>query len=197
MQLEKVTPDGLGKCSDDEVKNVLKSCFALTVHAIQAAAIAVRELDRRGVDFSDVQVWMIGYIRAVGAGNLSASALMRFAGKRSLLNRIVTLPIQEQERLASGEPVDICISKNDSAKIDPLEMSAEQISLVFPLGKRRSVSEQRAIMLTRDVEKPTPKTRVTIELSEDEYEIISAKAVASGESVSVALVREIRKKKIV
>lgn len=199
MQLEKITKADLTKISDDELKTCLRECLGLSVQAIIAAAHLVKEADRRRLALDDVQVWMMGYIRRVACGSLAASALVRFIEDEKLLNDIATLPFAEQERLGAGGFVKVYLdkdNKSDDEMMAPLDMPRPLQKRVFAPGRIRSQAEQRALALVEAKETPI-RTAITIHLSEDEYEVLSAKAVARGESVQTCVLGELRRKKII
>lgn len=189
-------PEDFMNLPDDELIAVLKRCFQMTVEAFMIMASAVKEIDRRGLVVTGDAAWLIGYLRQIANGALIAGVVLRFMAKPMLLNRIATLAIVDQDRLAAGEMVEICIGK-DHAKINPLEMSVEQINLVFPAGRIRAVEEQRVLLLSRSATQKPVRTTVTIEFNEDEMESLAAKAVVRGETIREFLSREVRKKKIV
>jgi hypothetical protein len=187
----------LSKETDQELLEGLRRSLGLFAEALIDAARRVAECDRRGISLESVRIDFLAYLRQIAAGSLSAAALVHFIDKKNVLTRIAQLSIVEQERLAGGEKLPVCLGREDHVMIDPLEMSAAQLALVFGAGRLRSVEEQRASVLASEPRAVPVRTAITIHLSEDEYEVISAKAVASGESVPTCLVRECRKKKII
>lgn len=125
---------------------------ALTVTAESVAYLAAvwRELEGRGEDLSDLRTGLGSYLPLIAAGQLDPEAVVRFAGQRTLLRSVATLPIAEQRRLARGGPIRI-LTIDPSGEFATRELPATQLTasmarLVFDEGRLRTADEQRAIL---------------------------------------------------
>lgn len=129
----------------ESLKERLSGLLARTASDLVEMASIVSELDRRGEDLSGLRIGLTGYLRRIAAGTLAPEAVVRFASAPRLLDAVSTLPLTEQQRLASGEPVELAVWHGDtvdSRRFDPLSLTTLQQRQVFGDGRIRSVEDQ-------------------------------------------------------
>lgn len=107
------------------------------------------ELERRGEDLSPLRRGLNVYLPLIGAGRVDARAVVKFAGAPSLLRAVSLLPIEEQVRLAKDGTVPLVAEDGRPSSVEPLSLTAPQISQVFGTGQIRSCAEQKEIVARR------------------------------------------------
>lgn len=145
----------LAKIPTEQLQEELRRTLEVTVESLVRTAAIVRELEHRGIDLSELRIGLAGYLRQIAHGRLSAKAVVRFAERPLLLRAVSDLPLEEQERLADGEPVKLAVfgdhGQVDHRMVDPLDLSADQIRLIFGGPVIRSVSQQVPLLEDRRV----------------------------------------------
>lgn len=72
--------------------------------------------------------------------------IVRYPGRLTLVNRLGTLPITDQEEIVNGGGVKLLVYAPDGSRshlvVDPCEMSADQIKQAFASDHVRTESEQ-------------------------------------------------------
>ncbi|OWY39355.1 hypothetical protein CEK28_08525 [Xenophilus sp. AP218F] len=159
------TPAELNNLSSQMLREELAKSIELSARHLMRLAAIWMELERRGEDLSDLRVGLAAYLPHIAAGQLSADAVLRFAGQRTLLNMVATLPIDEQQRLARGGAVKL-LTQNPDGDIVEIDtpahaLTAAQVRQVFDQGKIRTPAEQRP-RLQLHAAKPKPKAREAI-----------------------------------
>ncbi|WP_145964413.1 hypothetical protein [Chromobacterium phragmitis] len=141
------TPAELNNLSTQMLREELARSVELTARHLMRLATIWAELERRGEDLSDLRVGLAAFLPQIAARQLSADAVIRFAGQKLLLNAVATLPLPEQERLARGGSVQLLSydGHGETVVVDvPAHaLSTQQVRQVFDLGKVRSIDEQR------------------------------------------------------
>lgn len=135
--------------SVDELLNKLKSGIERTVEIVREMAGVVRELESRGVDLEELKLFGINHLRRVAYGQSLPEVFVRFQGAPMLLQRISSLPIPDQKRLAEGGTVTVLHDVNgnvDHREMDPLQLSRDEIVRVFGPGEIRPLAQQRSAL---------------------------------------------------
>jgi hypothetical protein len=120
-----------------ELREELVRQMSFTAAHLVRLATIVAELERRGEDLSDLRIGMMRYLRLIALGQLVPEVVIRFADSPLLLNKILTLPLSDQARLAQGEPVKMIVyrdGKLDHLMVDPLKLVSDQVRMVFGPG---------------------------------------------------------------
>ncbi|WP_406850120.1 hypothetical protein [Chromobacterium phragmitis] len=156
------TPAELSNLSTQMLREELARSVELTARHLMRLATIWAELERRGEDLSDLRIGLATFLPQIAARQLSADAVIRFAGQKLLLNAVATLPLPEQERLARGGSVKLLSydGHGEAVAVDvPAHaLSAQQIRQVFDLGKMRTIDEQRP----RLIRPPAPRKNADI-----------------------------------
>lgn len=149
--------------------------------------IAIVEMERRKFDVSDLVKYIPKYYARIASGQVSAKAWLRFGEYPLLMDRISTLPISQQESLGDGERIQVVQTRSDgydprnNKRMDPLELTPDQIRRVFTEGKIRDLNSQAAWIETESSREPKEsKMRLVIDLEEDLDEKLSQLASQVG-----------------
>lgn len=158
-------PLDLQEVDTPTLRGELSRALTLTAQGITYLAAVWAELERRGEDLSDLRSGLASYLPAIAAGTLAAEAVVQFAGQRNLLKRISALALDEQVRIAHGEPLPVIITDDSgdfTEKLLPARaLTARQVLAVFDdHGRVRSPIEQRQIYSSAKPRGPRPR-RVT------------------------------------
>jgi hypothetical protein len=161
-----VTRDDLQSLSTADLRRELSAALELTAQTLRRLAAIVRILEDRGEDLSDLRLGFLGYVRQVAHGQVAPEVVVRFAESPLLIRRVAALPMPDQVRLASGEPVDLVVigpnGRPDTRRVDPLNLGRDQIVQVFSPTGIRDISEQILIVESRSQKPPKAKTGKTI-----------------------------------
>jgi len=128
----------------------LSRALTITAHGLAYLAAVWAELERRGEDLSDLRSGLAVYLPAIAAGRLAPEAVVQFAGQSTLLRRVMSLPVDEQRRLAAGEPLPVVVATPDGELVErrlpARALAARQIAQVFDdYGRVRTPIEQRQV----------------------------------------------------
>lgn len=166
MDAERLRLAGL---SVDDLKRDLADSLGLTVNSLIRASLAVQELERRGVDLTELKLTLLPTLRLIGGGQLAPEAAVRFIGRPQLMGLVSRLPIADQRKLGDGESVPMAVRGEDGAithrLIDPLHLHRDQIHQVFGPDRLRPIEEQIVIVEGRRAASPanpTPVVRSTL-----------------------------------
>lgn len=107
----------LSQHSTESLREALAHTIEVSALHIVRMALIWKELDRRGVDLSDLRRGLFEYLPAIAAGRLDAHLVVRLAGKPSLLRRVQQLPLQQQRALADRGTVAITRPALDGSEI--------------------------------------------------------------------------------
>lgn len=125
-------------------------------HLLRLAAIWA-ELERRGEDLRELRTGLAVYLPQIAAGTVDAELVVRFAGQRTILNRVAALSITEQRRLLEGAtlPVVERLSTGLQVRDVPLRLLTNaQARVALDDGRIRGEAEQRALLLGAHTKAP-------------------------------------------
>jgi hypothetical protein len=114
-------------------------------------ANALRHLIGMGEDISDLMsIPITATIKKVADGRLAVEAAVVFYAKRSLVEKVATLSLPDQKRLASGAPLPVAFRAKDGSidqlMVEPKKMSQAELNRVIVNGEILPLEEQ----LSRD-----------------------------------------------
>jgi hypothetical protein len=134
----------------EQLEQGLADRIGFTARGLLEAAYYVREMEERGRDLSGLKNALVPYLLKIAYGQLLPEVVVRFAGKPSLIAAVGSLPIPEQRRLASGEPVRLFVWGPDGRltdrMADPLALTPRQVRQVFASDHLREKNEQALIL---------------------------------------------------
>lgn len=163
MNLIKRIDDVYGELNSlptDEVRNRLRGALSLAAESIRVTAAAIRILEERGEDLSELKLAAIEWFRKVAYGQLLPETFSEFRDNRRLFLAVADLPTPDQQRILSGHSLPVlCITNGavSERQVAPREMQPDEIRQVFAKGKIRSLAEQRGWLESK--RKNVPVTR--------------------------------------
>lgn len=147
---------------DAALQQELIDGLRLTAASLMRLACIVRILEERGKDLSDLRIGLLSYLRKIAYGQVLAEVVVRFAEHPDLMRRVSQLPIPDQERLASGEPIQLAVWRvgggTDHRMVDPLSLTKKQIGQVFGPARLRPLHEQ---IVRMEAKRPAPPREPT------------------------------------
>lgn len=145
-----LTPPELGSMSTQQLRTRLAQSLTLSARHLSYLAVIWAELERRGEDLSDLRTGLAAYLPLIAAGTLDAEAVVRFAGRPSVLRALAALPREQQSALTRGEPVHVltvnAVGEYESTDMPAHLLTPAQARMVFGDAGLRPVTEQRAML---------------------------------------------------
>lgn len=147
--------ESIRKMPTDQLKRELADALKISADALVYMAAIWKELEGRGVDLSDLRTGLATYLPAIAAGRLDPQAVVYFAGKRTVLSALASLPIEDQRRLADGGSVPFVRLLPSGEAITeqkgPLKIKSVDLYQVFDsrVGRIKSEAEQEALLRKR------------------------------------------------
>ena len=194
------TPYELNGMTTAQLRNELARSIAMSAkHLVYLAGIWA-ELEKRGEDLSELRTGLAAYLPQIAAGQLDASAVIRFAGQPTVLRSISSLPPARQKALATGEPVRVltvnAAGEYESAEMPAYAMTAGQAKLVFDGSKMRDPEEQRATLESARLTakrraRPSPKRRVRYDEKADVIRLGTVSAYVGEVIAAIAKIEKI------
>lgn len=184
----------LGNLSTQALRAELAQSIMMTARHLAYLAMIWRELENRGEDLSELRVGLAIYLPQIAAGQLEAETVIRFAGRPLILRSVATLSLDQQRRLAAGEPLPVLTigasGEYEHTTLPAQTLTAAQARMVFEQGRIRTIDEQRAVLESRRVASrrrhaASPDGRVQYDPKADTVKI--GRAVAKLSEVLVAV----------
>lgn len=158
-----IRPEDMERFDTPALKAELAKALTMSAKHLAYLGMIWSELERRGEDLSDLRSGLAVYLPLIGAGQLDPDVVVKFAGQKTLLRAISSLPIREQQRIAQGGTIQIlgfdpegrCVSR----QLPVQALTAAQVRQAFGDGRIRGPEEQRVLLestYTVAVLKPKP-----------------------------------------
>lgn len=149
----------------------LAAALGHTARQLVRLAAIWAELESRGEDLSALRTGIGTYLPGIAAGAVAAEAVVAFAGQKSLLRAVTSLPPDEQRRLAAGGTVPMAVTSEDGythRMVSLATLPSRAIYQVFGDRCVRSVPAQIAILSAaptpwRGDGKPVRRGRITVD----------------------------------
>lgn len=129
----------------------LAQAIGHTARHLTYLAAVWKELESRGENLSDLRTGIGTYLPLIASGAVLPETVIAFAGQSTLLRAVAALPIEDQRRIANGEPVPVVVKQDGKFSHRMLPASALPASLVrqvFGERKLRTETEQIALLST-------------------------------------------------
>lgn len=134
------------------------NCAGDFVGSIIRLSIIVRRLEELGDDLSDMEISILPELRRVAYGQVAPELLVNLQGKSQLLRRVSNLPMPEQRKIASGEPIMVLDAGGDHRMVPPLNLTSREIKQVFGDGCIRDEADQSTWIRKESQKKPRAKS---------------------------------------
>lgn len=149
----------------------LASALGHTAKQLVRLAVIWVELESRGEDLSALRTGLGTYLPAIAAGTVAPEAVVAFAGQKALLRAVISLPPDEQRRLAAGGTVPMAVASEDGYTHRMVSLAALPARAIYQVfGDRcvRSVPAQIAILSAapppwKGDGKPIRRGRITVD----------------------------------
>jgi hypothetical protein len=152
--------DELSKLDTATLKDQLTKALKLSAESLKRLATIVRLLEERGEDLSDLKLGLVGYLRQIAYGQLAPEAVVRFGQSPLVLRCVATLPMPDQMRLATGEPVELVVRTVGGTPTkrlaDPAKLTRAQLHQVFARDRIRDEAEQLLMLSAAPEPRPLP-----------------------------------------
>lgn len=156
--LVNITDEQIAAMSDADLTAFLGKVLYATAELIALAGRVYRVRLASGKEMPAlVGIWKT-YLPLVASGAVLPATVATLASYSTVLKAVAALPIEQQQRLIDGEPINVC-ERNprtgaiDFTKLRVSDLRPAHVKLVFGDRTIRSEAEQRAI-ITADVSKP-------------------------------------------
>jgi hypothetical protein len=153
--------------SNDELKRGFNEAISLSIESIARAAFFLREMEKRGMDLSDIEAPIVGWIRMIAYGRLLAEAFVKLYGNESILRCAAKLRETDQRHIAAGGSISVAILRGNAVDSwickDVANMSAAVSRQVFDGDHIRSIEEQASYLRSRYAGAPVEKTFVRLD----------------------------------
>jgi len=152
--LVQTNPDQLQQLSTDELKKEFFSSLDITVRHFQHMANIWRILEERGEDMAQYRDGIAIYIEMIAHNRLDANLVVKYAGRKALLNALSRIPIDKQKDIAENDEIEIArIGDDDEISSEKVKLSllptADIYDVIDDKGIR-SVAEQQRILVKRE-----------------------------------------------
>lgn len=141
----------LASASTTQLKEELAKAVTITAETLQYMGRIWQELERRGEDMSELRSGLAAYLPAIASGRLRAEAVVRFAGKAMLLNKLAALPINQQDELLAAGEIEVIAPNSDGGvetqKVPLHRVSSEHLRVAFGPHGLRNLKQQRMFAL--------------------------------------------------
>lgn len=140
-----------------KLKKELESAVRATAAIILRMAAIVRLLEERGEDISTFRFGIIPHLRRIAYGQVLPEVIVHFQGQPMLMDRVAGLPLADQNRILSGEPIRIVQvdGGNMEHRTVPAEnLTRDEILQVFGKSGIRNDAEQLAVVRARKERAP-------------------------------------------
>jgi hypothetical protein len=174
------------------LKDRLAGLLARTADDLREMAAIVAELEARGEDLSALRLGIVDHLRRIAAGHLLPEIVVHCSGFPALLRTASHLPVADQRKLISGEPLDMAVWRGDEIawrKVDPLCLTRDQLSTVFSTDRIRSKQEQVSLLEDRKQKpgKPARPAKRKVKADPERIGIVVGRSFAPLEDVLAAL----------
>lgn len=140
------------KMSKEELRAELAKCLRVTAEQLVRSAAIVRRLEDLGDNLEDLKTGMIGYLRKIAYNQLIPDLVVMCQGAPMLMSKVMTLPIPDQQKIVSGEPMRVMelTEKGEETHrlVPPLMLSSEQVRQVF--GRECIRNDRQQVLYLRD-----------------------------------------------
>lgn len=141
--------DRISACDDkDELHALIAALSMNVVSDVMLLAACVKRLTT--LDPScEIDLPILPYLRKVADGSVAPELVARVMGGR-LLAKASALPLADQRKVASDDPVKVMQSDGDHRMIKPSQLSDQQVLQIFSGIRMRNEAEQITWLKERD-----------------------------------------------
>ncbi|ECC3255689.1 hypothetical protein YD04_002146 [Salmonella enterica subsp. enterica] len=169
----------------ETLKRELTRGLEITARHLTYLAKIWRELERRGEDLSDIRRGLLAYLPQIAEERVAPEIVINYAGQKTLLTALSTLPIETQRTIAETGYVNTINDTGDEIAAPLNTLRAAEIDRIFDIraGMIRSVDEQRDRVRPQQQTRRRPVTSIIGFDQQDGQELV----VISGKRVRIDL----------
>jgi hypothetical protein len=150
-----ILTNDLATLPTDDLRKQLAHGLTLTAITLTRLGAVWAELERRGEDLSDLKIGIARTLPLIASGRLAAEAVVAFAGRPMILRALEGVPLEQQRRLADGEPIPVYLQGESEPKALPLSrIPSAAVTRVISEGIVRTPAEQRLAIREKKRRKP-------------------------------------------
>ena len=161
--------------SIEQLKAELSQSLKITSDYLVYMSLIWNELNRRGVDLSELKSGLFQYIPLIATNQLEAALVVEFAGNKTLLSALSRLPIDQQKEIAISKKIPF-VELGDSLEMIETEldlMTAKPRQIYQVLGGEvgfRDTNQQYLYLKSKNNLKRKKKKRPRTTLSNLQYD---------------------------
>ncbi|QIC72064.1 MULTISPECIES: hypothetical protein [Acinetobacter] len=184
--------------SIEQLKAELSKSLKITSDYLVYMSIIWNELNKRGVDLSELKSGLFAYIPLIATNQLDARLVVEFAGNKTLLSALSRLPMDKQAEVAETKKLPFVTYDEHQKVIETtLDLTKAKASQIYQVlgGEHgfRDVNQQHLYLKTKAKSKRKPKiiSRTTlrnVEFDENkEYMLVGSNNRVKIETLIAAL----------
>lgn len=133
--------------STEQLKLALTQGLTISAKQLNYLSLIWMELEKRGEDLSALRSGLAVYLPLIASNKLDAEVVVRFAGQRTLLSKLMELTVEQQREMLSTDTIDVVDIGNDGkhqvTKKTLMQLSAQEAIRVFSNGQILTPEEQK------------------------------------------------------
>jgi hypothetical protein len=181
--------DRLSQLNTTELKELFSKSLEFTAKHLMYLGQLWLELENRGEDLSSLKKGIAIYVPMIAHNRLDARLVVSYAGQKTLLTAMSSLPIQEQKQLAeTGKVTYVDPETKQENEIDLIDIGATMIPQIFSDSNIRTTDEQLRLINKAELrpKKSPPKPRLVSKLKvEDDHIVVSNKRIGIDKTLQV------------
>lgn len=180
-EIEKI--NNLSVVSTDDLKRELARGLEITAKHLVYLAKVWRELETRGEDLSDIRHGLLAYLPMIASESVEPSLVVNYAGQKTLLTALTTLPIETQRVIAETGHITIVNKDGDEVQTPVSKIKAVDIyRIIDPASQRILTPDEQRKRIAATSEQRITRQRITSivgfeNIDGDEVMVISGKRV--------------------
>ena len=161
--IELLNQNQIQHASINELKKELARTLKVTSEYLVYMSVIWAELNKRGVDLSDLKSGLFEYIPLIATNQLDADLVIEYAGNKTLLAALSRLPIEQQREIAESKKVPFVeLGEHDEKIVYELELSKAKPRQIYQIfgGESgfRDADKQYVLLVNKNEIKPKPKS---------------------------------------
>ncbi|MFU2512468.1 hypothetical protein [Pseudoalteromonas sp. ASV78] len=131
--------------TNDKLITELAECLTVSAKQLVKAAQIFNVLELRGVDLSYLKTGLGAFLPAIANNVLDAEVVIRYAGRKDILNHLSKVGIDVQRKLLENDTVELVIDDNGQPRTETTSLANVRtfnLSKIFDFGRIKTVSEQ-------------------------------------------------------
>ena len=180
----------------DDLRKQLAHGLTLTAVTLTRLGAVWAELERRGEDLSDLKTGIARTLPLIAAGRLASEAVVAFAGRPMILRALDGVPLEQQRRLADGEPIPVYLQGESAPMAMPLaRIPAAAVTRVISDGIVHTPAEQRLAIRAKKRKTVEGDRRYTVTVDREARTIKIGKMTIPIATIIAALAEARRRKR--